>query len=342
MKKLLMCVIGTTMLTSVAVAEICTDFDDDFNLIEYECGTSAKDGAIIKTTKRERGKNIIDGNPLYMPKDGSGYSMTTLGYGKYKTVEHETLFSKMSMYGIDQEFGFGVTNRFTIFGGVDAGAAEANEQNSVYPYNIDYDAKLVDLFVGGVYRLINGNSWKLDALGQYRANHAYVKSSELGIDGFFDEDYTDYVWTFGLRGGYTTSVFTLAGHVLGDYENTESFNWFEVPDKQGIHDIKVGLDGQLVLNRYVNVVAGIEYNKGLDKRYHGNKHTEVKNPDIWIGMLGLNFNVTENTFVGLYAQGILNTPIEQKVTYTLYVPYTEYIETTKKNFEAGLKIGVSF
>ena len=40
MKKLMLCAVGLAMFSNVANAAICKDFDDDMNLVEYECGTS--------------------------------------------------------------------------------------------------------------------------------------------------------------------------------------------------------------------------------------------------------------------------------------------------------------
>ena len=355
MKKLLMCVIGTTMLTSVAVAEICTDFDDDFNLIEYECGTSIKDAKKVEsagvkseskttgTTTRKRGSNVMDGNPLYIPTENHGYSITTLGYGT-KELELYGLFDsyKMSMYGINEEFGFGITDRFTLFGGVDTAFAEINEQN--YGVLYEFYQNQADIFVGGIYRLIDHDSWKMDMLGQYRVNGAYSKLESdynYSWEKFFDAEFTDYVWSFGLRGGYISPRFTLAGHTYFYYENTKSFNWDAIKGKQGKHSILIGLDGQFVLNRFINVVAGVDYSTRLDTTDRGDTDIQIETPDILVGTVGLNVNVNKNTFVGLYAKGYLNTPFDyvEKSANTGSVIYSE---ETKENFEAGLKIGVDF
>ena len=49
MKKLMLCAVGLAMFSNVANAAICKDFDDDMNLVEYECGTSL--AAAIKANK---------------------------------------------------------------------------------------------------------------------------------------------------------------------------------------------------------------------------------------------------------------------------------------------------
>ena len=49
MKKLMLCAVGLAMFSNVANAAICKDFDDDMNLVEYECGTSLD--AAIKANK---------------------------------------------------------------------------------------------------------------------------------------------------------------------------------------------------------------------------------------------------------------------------------------------------
>lgn len=54
MKKLIFCAVGVAMFSNVANAAMCKDFDDDMNLVEYECGTSLS--AAIKANKAKEVK----------------------------------------------------------------------------------------------------------------------------------------------------------------------------------------------------------------------------------------------------------------------------------------------
>lgn len=53
MKKLTVSVVGLAMFVGIANAEICKDFDNDFNVIEYECGTSLADAIKAKEAKQK-------------------------------------------------------------------------------------------------------------------------------------------------------------------------------------------------------------------------------------------------------------------------------------------------
>ena len=103
-----------------------------------------------------------------------------------------------------------------------------------------------------------------------------------------------YKWTAGVRGGYTTSVFTVAGHVAFDYMNTESFNWGD----DGVHALRLGVDGQYVIDNNWNLVAGLEYRGVMDDG--------VKNEGTWKGTFGVNYNIDSTKFVGAYVNGALN------------------------------------
>ena len=230
--------------------------------------------------------NVIDGNPLYMPKKGHFYSVTELGsHTKGDTP-----------WGLGEEFGYGVTDRLAVV--VDTTLIENNEFDD-FAWN--------DAGISVAFRALDMKGWKLDAIAGYSVDNLYNHPKPLGEDAWFDKDLTNYTWTLGVRGGYAASNWTVAGHALFTYENTKSFNWNEdaVGDK-GIHTIILGLDGQYVLNKYLNLVAGVEYTGALDDNVKGDPLLPNKNEGTWEGTFGVNYNIDATKFVGAYISGSLN------------------------------------
>lgn len=208
--------------------------------------------------------NIIDGNPLYRPGEGRFYSITGLETHS-KNVNHQTL---------SEEFAYGVTDRLAI--GVKTSLAQADW----FDY-MSWDAA----GVGVNYRVYDNGAWKADLMAEYGVGPVWDDHRP-----FLDEDDTGYMWTFGARAGYVGDGFTIAGHVLFDYMNSESFNW----DDEGVHLMRFGLDGQLALNDSWNLVAGAEYTAWIDE--------EMWEADMgsWDLTFGANYNLDETKFIGVY------------------------------------------
>lgn len=228
--------------------------------------------------------NVIDGNPLYLPKAGHFYSVTTLGSHTEGTP-----------YALGEEFGYGITNKLAV-----VARTSLKENKAFEEYSWD------DLSIGAFLRAFDAGAWKMDILAGYSFDHLYGHPKVLGRDAWFDEDNTWYTWTAGVRGGYTTSLFTIAGHANFNYKNFESFNWNEEAGKQGEHTLALGLDAQYVIDSHWSVLAGAEYTGRLDKKVHGAANTKIKNAGIWKGTFGVNYNIDATKFVGLYVDGALN------------------------------------
>ena len=219
--------------------------------------------------------NVIDGNPLYMPKANHFYSVTDLSSHSENTSD----------WTLAEDFGYGITDKIAINAKI-----AMSEMESFDDYGMG------DLAFGATFRALDLGAWKVDAYGEYATEGATVFAHSKAADDtfWFDKDLINYTWKAGVRGGYTTSVFTVAGHVEFDYTNTESFNWGD----DGIHALKLGVDGQYVIDNNWNLVAGVEYRGVMDDG--------VKNAGTVNGMLGVNYNIDSTKFVGAYVRGNLD------------------------------------
>lgn len=208
--------------------------------------------------------NIIDGNPLYRPGEGHFYSITSLG----------THSKAVDTVALGEEFAYGITEDMAVVVGT---TAAQSDWFDVMSWN--------ELSLGINYRFLDEGAWKMDFLASYSMAPVWGDHEE-----FMDKDLTMYGWTAGVRGGYVGEGFTIAGHVLFDYVGDESFNWNE----DGLHLMRFGVDGQLVLNNSWNVVAGAEYTAWIDG--------DMWKQDLgsWDFMLGANYNIDETKFVGAY------------------------------------------
>lgn len=205
--------------------------------------------------------NIIDGNPLYRPDAGRAYSVTSV-YSHSKDTTGA---------GLEEELGYSFTDRLL------ARVSTSGGQNNWFETN-SWD----DLSVGLDYRFFNGEQWKADIFGSYTV---------MGIRDYnqvaFDKDNTEYAWTVGGRVGFIDPCgWTLALHAAFDYANTESFNW----NDDGWHQFRLGVDGQVVLNREWALVGGVEYITNYEEW--------DENPGFWTATVGANYNLNEKVFVG--------------------------------------------
>lgn len=213
--------------------------------------------------------NVIDGNPLYMPKAGNFYSVTSLDSHSEFTED----------WALGEEFGYGITDQLAI--SIETSVSE-QESFDAYGWN--------DLSVSGAFRALDNGNWKLDLVGGYGVNNVYPYHAP-----FLDKDLTNYAWVAGVRGGYVDSGFTIAGHVNYVYMNTESFNWGD----EGLHMLVAGLDGQVVIDPNWNLVAGVEYTGITDD-------LPIKNNGTWDGYFGVNYNIDATKYVGAYISASMN------------------------------------
>ena len=212
--------------------------------------------------------NVIDGNPLYMPRAGHFYSVTDL-YSHSENSENWTL---------GEEFGYGVTDRLAI-----NMKTSFSETDSFDAYGWD------DFSLAGTFRVIDDGAWKADVYGSYAVDNVYPYHAP-----FLDQGLTGYTWVAGIRGGYVANDWTIAGHFAYEYLNSKSFNWAD----DGWHKIAVGLDAQYVIDPNWNLVAGVEY-----KTYTDDGMLDL---DYWTGMFGVNYNIDATKYVGAYVNSVMD------------------------------------
>jgi opacity protein-like surface antigen len=254
--------------------------------------------------------NVIDGNPLYMPKAHHFYSVTDL----------ETSTRNVDAITLGEQLGYGVSDKMTVLIGTSLSQEDWFETGA---WN--------DMELGLAYRFADQKNWKWDVMANYKVSPVLgsgnnVQHRHFMHGRFLDKDDTMYTWTVGVRGGYTTPDFTIAGHVMMDYENTKSFNWDQDrrPDALGLHTLRAGLDAQVVLNKSVNLVSGAEYQKQLDH------YSEVLGS--WKLLFGANYNIDATKFVGAY--------ITKDVTHTKAVADGTW--ELQDGFGLGAKFGIDF
>ncbi len=245
--------------------------------------------------------NTIDGNPLYMPKAGHFYSETALSSHSETTKD----------WTLGEEFGYGITDKLAV--SVKAGFAEMAEDEALGGDDEMFDRYgWTDLGVKATFRALDKGALKVDAYGAYNAGAiaqgagGLAVHSDLADDTFwFDKDLTGYTWTAGVRGGYTTAQFTVAGHIAYEYLNAESFNWGDY----GQHSWKFGVDGQFVINDMFNLVAGVEYtgvsNDKVATYTDVKSLADVENAGRWTGTFGVNYNIDATKYVGAYVNGAM-------------------------------------
>ncbi len=227
--------------------------------------------------------NVIDGNPLYMPRAGHFYSVTDLS-------SHTHVANTADTVTLGEEFGYGISDKLGIMISTDVSEDE------------EFDAYGWDEFsVAGAYRFFDDGGWKADVIGAYGVGPVWAWHRP-----FLDKTNTDYLWTLGVRGGFVAHNWTIAGHAYVHYMNDESFNWNEDKGFQGIHMTTLGLDGQYLIDSKWNLVAGVEYTGFLDKEWYGIPGAKVENAGSWDGYFGVNYNIDATKFVGAYINGSMN------------------------------------
>ena len=239
--------------------------------------------------------NTIDGNPLYMPKAGHFYSVTALE----SHTENETPWT------LAEDFGYGISDKLAVE------VSTSLTENDVFD-NVAWN----NVALKATFRALDMGAWKADiyggvdaggnpALWGAPANGLYVHSKAWDYNEWFDKENTGYTWTAGVRGGYTTSQFTVAGHVAYNYMNSEMFNWGD----KGLRTLSLGLDGQFVINNSLNLVAGVEYTGIInDHMAYDDLESPLKteNEGTWTGMFGVNYNIDATKFVGAYINGSMH------------------------------------
>lgn len=233
--------------------------------------------------------NVIDGNPLYMPKAGHFYSVTDLA-----------THTEGTPYVLAESFGYGIADKLAVE--VSTSMTE-NRAFDEFAWN--------DVSLGVAFRALDKDGWKADLIAGYTAGAderfgggLYFHSKDADLNEWFKKDLTGYTWSAGVRGGYVASTWTVAGHAVFNYMNSESLNFGDY----GMHTWELGLDAQYILCPHLNLVAGVEYTGVTNEKwaYDDMRGAKVKNAGTIDAMFGANFNIDATKYVGAYVFGSLN------------------------------------
>lgn len=247
--------------------------------------------AAVFAVSAAQAANVINDNPLYRPDQGKFYSMTEVGSNTNSTTRVD----------LGEEFGYGITDRLAV------GIAMSMDENNWFD-----QSNWGTLGIGVNYRLLDMANWKADVYGSYGVGPVWAYDAS-----FMDKDLTWYNWNVGVRAGYMTETWTVAGHFEFDYSNSESFNWGD----DGWHSLSMGLDAFFDLNDSWSVLVGAEYTGIIDDR--------VENAGTWEGKLGANYNMDDNKFLGVY--------MTKEMTHTGAGQWT-----IADGFGFGAKFGIQF
>lgn len=221
--------------------------------------------AAVFAVSTAQAANVINDNPLYRPSEGKFYSITGL----------ESHSERTNNWTASEEFGMGITDKLAVRVGTSLTETEWFDHTNWNEMTFALD-----------YRMLDMGNWKADVYGVYGISPIW------NANGFLEELDTRYDWTVGVRAGYMTDMWTVAGHVEFDYANSESFNWGD----EGLHRMIAGVDGFLSLSPEFALLAGAEYTGYLDDRLPDNMGR-------WTGKLGFNYNMCDNAYVGAYISG---------------------------------------
>jgi hypothetical protein len=251
--------------------------------------------------------NVIDGNPLYMPKAGHLYSVTSL----------DTSTKNVDVVQVGEKMGLGFTDRWSVELGT---SVTEDDWFDMLQWN--------EISLASVVRVADNSHWKWDLMGGYSVEPALSSGGHRFLHGsFFGIDETEYKWNYGIRGGYTTGDFTIAGHIMMDYVDTESFNFLH----KGQHLLRSGVQTQFVLSDDWNFTADAEYFKSL------NQYSDKLGA--WTITFGANYNFSEASYLGVYlAKDILHKPAVNKANGEVQDGTWEF----QNGFGIGLKLGFDF
>ncbi len=289
--------------------------------------------------------NVINGNPLYKPAAGHFASVTTLATHTNADIQSEIKhisdfpLSSTKDWALAESFDYGITDDLTI--GLDTSVSKL--------VNDDFNAWSWNNFGLNIdYRIFNIDGWVLDGVAGYSVNSVgmYMKDGDEEMKSFLVKegtpelehgDATHYTWNYGVKGGYMGEMFTVAGHVMFGYGNTETFNWNNKDVSS--HTMALGLDGQIIITDWLNVTMGVEYLAQLDSHeYKNGVETDLpKNRGTWSGILGLNFNIDETKYVGVYVNGGLHHELDEE-----NLPDNKSAWKVDTGMGMGVKFGIDF
>lgn len=226
--------------------------------------------------------NINYGNPLYRPDANHFYSQTSLD-----------MDTDYNYFTLGEEFGYGITNKLSAILKTAGSYDSSDTAIDKFSWN--------NMSLGLNYRYIDMGAWKADA---------YADVSQI-YDTTQDLETIYYNWRAGLKFGYMTSDWTVAMTAQADYvkDDIEDYKF----DSWGM---KLGLEGQYVMDKNWNMVAGLDYNFNLTDEYY--EHNPL------VAKVGINYNMDATKYVGIYATRDLKA------------------DSTNDLYGMGVKFGIDF
>lgn len=218
-------------------------------------------------------KNVLDGNPLYMPQENHFVSETYLESNSQSTNQAT----------LGEYFGYGITDRLMV--GLETSVSEMDAFDTTSWNEVALDAK---------YRVIGDGAWKLDLTAGYGVDAMRAYHTD-----FLDKDATFYMWTAGVRGGYVQKDWTLMGRLNLIYANTESFNWNE-DEMWANHIVNLGFSGFWRMSDYWSGIVSADYYKIMDH------YSRAEAAGSWDLSAGLNLNIDPTKYVGVYVTKEIN------------------------------------
>lgn len=230
--------------------------------------------ALVATGANAAAKNVLDGNPLYMPAKGHFVSETTVGSHSHE--DHD--------WSLGERFGWGITDRFSI--GLATSVTERQFFENFAWNEIGLDA---------AYRVLGEGAFKLDLVGGYE-----VTPMRAFHNSMLDKDLTTYFWTAGTRFGYVAKDWTLMARANFIYANSRSFNWAYDDEMNQNHILNLGFAGHWQFSDNWSGVASADYYKVLDSYFAAGNSGE------WELTAGVNFNFDATKYLGVYITKELN------------------------------------
>ncbi|MBR5153847.1 MAG: hypothetical protein IKW57_03585 [Alphaproteobacteria bacterium] len=206
--------------------------------------------------------NVINGGPFDGPQEGGFYNLWT-------PIQANSKFERFVMkddleYGISDAFSI----RVATSGSYDS---SDNPEYGKWSWN----------------DLLFGFDWTLWQQGEL-ISEIYGDVKQI-YDTKHNLQTVAYNWTMGARVGRMTDNWTVAGIVQVDYRNDDLPH-----DTFDAWAMTVGILGQYIVSNKWNWVAGLMFDFDLFDDYYNGERLRLK--------VGLNRNLDENKYLGVYAE----------------------------------------
>ena len=209
-------------------------------------------------------------NPLYMPKQGMGYSKTSAGVMYKVTDDTQAMKDKnhdgateFPIWRVQEELGYGILDNLEAYA------------KFGYTHDGDIDRKGMHLGRAGLkYRAIDTDTgWAWDLYADAQLGGVSPMSGSYAANGFTYDNYSNGRWGFhvGTQVGKAWSNFSMAGFVevlrtFGNDNNEIDVTGYKVAELGGVPITKLGFPAEIS----VDLKSATEVNAGLKMFYQMN------------------------------------------------------------------------